>query len=142
MLLMSAARKNVEDQMSEQSRQIIASKGISAGRDDWASIATEVAQKVFESRTEHGNRRVDIGRGAFMSQDEINRIAAKNVLPIIQRIDRQAEAHHQSTREAKAHELELLLEHENDKRGREIQHQRKLETEADIRKSRAYSSRD
>ncbi|KAF8539636.1 hypothetical protein BDD12DRAFT_805134 [Trichophaea hybrida] len=98
LLLMSTARKNVQTRLSEQDRQIAKSR---ASRKDWLPKATEIAQRQSDQRMQrtqnHG--KVDIGGGKYMTQEEIDRIAERNVRPVIDDINERAEEHHQLKRE-------------------------------------------
>ena len=89
---MTVARRNVEDRMSQQDRQIANSKGL-VPRTDWEKTATEIAQKQSDARLQHpGHGKIDIGGGAYMTQDEIDAIATRNVQPVINDLREQAAA--------------------------------------------------
>ncbi|KAF8245327.1 hypothetical protein K440DRAFT_407545 [Wilcoxina mikolae CBS 423.85] len=112
LLLMSTARKNVQTRLSEQDRQIAESRAL---RKDWLPKATEIAQRQSDQRMQrtqnHG--KVDIGGGKYMTQEEIDRIAKRNVRPVIDDINERAEEHHQlkrERREEKAREMARRLD--------------------------------
>lgn len=117
LLLMSTARKNVQSRLSEQDRQMADSRGIYY-REDWHQKATEIAQSKHDQR-EAPPEGVDIGGGAFMSQEEINAIAERKVKPVIDDMNEKSGEYHQSRkdrREAKARELATKLNRDKEKR--------------------------
>jgi len=98
LLLMSTARKNVQTRLSEQDRQIAESRVM---RKDWLPKATEIAQRQSDQRMQHtqNHGKVAIGGGAYMTQEEIDMIAERNVRPVIDDINERAGEHHQLKRE-------------------------------------------
>jgi hypothetical protein len=96
---MNAAKKNVQTRLSLQDQQIAERKGIVCS-DEWNSRATEVAQRRLEQSKRHLGQ-VDIGGGAYMDRAEIDRIAERNVRPVIEDIDERAGEHRQLQQEKK-----------------------------------------
>ena len=96
LLLMSAARKNVQARMDEQDRRIAESRLMRA---DWLSKATSIARRQADQRRADQRRAdstgVPLGGGAYMAQEELYRIAERNVRPVIDDINQRAGEHHQ-----------------------------------------------
>ncbi|KAI5850004.1 hypothetical protein BZA05DRAFT_400576 [Tricharina praecox] len=99
LLLMTAAKKNVQARLSLQDRQIAERKGIVCS-DEWASRATEIAQRRLEQPRRPPGQ-VDIGGGAYMDKEELERIAERNVRPVIEDLNERAGEHRQLKQEKK-----------------------------------------
>jgi hypothetical protein len=109
LLLMDTARKNVQSRLSEQDRQIAGRKGI-VYREDWANKATEIAQRqsdqrVTDQRVTDRPGRIDIGGGGYISEDELNKIAERNVRPVLDEINERSREIHRQQREKRTQEM-------------------------------------
>ncbi|KAI5779492.1 hypothetical protein EDC01DRAFT_670325 [Geopyxis carbonaria] len=134
LLLMTVARRNVKNSMSQQDRQIRERQGI-IRREDWEPVANRIAQKKSDKRLEnHG--RISIGGGAYMSQGEIDAIAARNVRPVLDEINQKAYEHHEVKLDASARELEERLDRENEQRVAAFRESQERQTEAEIKRSK------
>jgi len=110
LVLMNAAKKNVQARLSLQDQQIAERKGIVCSG-EWTSRATEIAQRKLEQPKRHPGQ-VDIGGGAYMDQAEIDRIAERNVRPVIAAIDERADGRRrlqQEKKEAKAQDRDRRM---------------------------------
>lgn len=131
LLLMTVARRNVQDRMSAQDRQIAESRGL-VSREDWNKVATEIAQRESDARQErHG--KIDIGGGLYMSQDEIDVIAARNVQPVIDDLHERQAADIEQRRAAAAAAEEKRLDRESEKRSAAFLRAQEKEMEAELK---------
>ena len=94
LLLMSTARRNVQACMDEQDRRIAESRFMRA---DWLSKATGIARRQADQRRAD-SAGVPLGGGAYMTQEELYRVAERNVRPVIDDINQRAGEHHQLRR--------------------------------------------
>ncbi|KAI0123113.1 hypothetical protein BJ170DRAFT_126437 [Xylariales sp. AK1849] len=125
--LLAAAQRNVQARLKGMDDKISAETGmvLPSTKSDWETKAQATAQSRSDNRlSKHG--KVDIGAGKFMTQEEINEIAARRVQPTLDEITEKAELEH-------ARQTELRLDAEAKKEAREIEKTREREV-ADITK--------
>lgn len=133
-LLMSAAQRNVQAKLSGIDKQVADSRGL-ARREDWEPRVTQIAQADSEKRTEnHG--KISIGGGAYMAPEEIDVIAQRNVQPLLEDINRRANAEKARRDSERARELEDHLDIEESKRVQALHEAREGETREDIRRAK------
>ncbi|KAG9241855.1 hypothetical protein BJ878DRAFT_518577 [Calycina marina] len=91
--LIAAAQRNVTKQLHGMDEKMFAETGHVAPSllNEWELKAHAAAQKKSESRMENFGR-VDIGGGKFVNQSAVNLAAARNVQPVLDEINRKAEA--------------------------------------------------
>lgn len=128
--LLAVAQKNVQARMKGIDDKISAETGMvppsSSTSKNWEAKAHAAAQSRSEDRmTHHG--KVDIGAGKFMTQEEIDAIAAANVKPTLDEINEKAEKEH-------ARLTELRLEAEAKKEAHEREKAREREVAAVAKK--------
>lgn len=133
-LLMSVAQRNAQAKLSGIDKQVADSRGL-ARREDWEPRATQIAQAEAEKRTEnHG--KISIGGGAYMAPEEIDAIAQRNVQPLLEDINRRANAEKARIDSERARELEEHLDIEESRRVQALNQARERETREDIRRAR------
>jgi hypothetical protein len=90
--LLAAAQRNVQAQMKGIDDKITKETGMvpPSTHDQWEGKAYATAQLRSQDRMrEHG--KIDIGAGKFMSQAEVDEIAARRVQPVLDEINEKAE---------------------------------------------------
>lgn len=125
--LLAAAQRNVQAQMKGMDDKISARTGMvpPSTSTNWEAKAQSAAQSRSENRmTHHG--KIDIGGGKYMTQEEINAIAAQKVQPTLDEINVRAETE-------LARQAELKLDAEAKKEAHEREKAREKEI-ADIEK--------
>lgn len=133
-LLMSAAQRNVQARLSGIDKQVAESRGL-VRRESWDTKSIGIAQAGSDKRMErHG--KVDIGGGVYMTPGEIDAIAEKNIQPVLDEIDRGAEAGRARLEAGSARELGMHLDIEESKRVKELQQARERETREDTKKAK------
>lgn len=133
-LLMSTAQRNVQARLSGIDKQVAESRGL-VRRGSSNTKPLEIAQACSDKRMEHYGK-VDIGGGAYMTPREIDAIAEKNVQPVLDEINRGAEAERARLKAGGARELGTQLDAEESKRVQELQQAREKETREDIKKAK------
>lgn len=133
-LLMSTAQQNVQARMSRIDKQVAESRGL-VRREDWDAKAIEVAQAGSDKRMEYHGK-VSIGGGAYMTPGEIDAIAEKNVQPVLDEINRNAEAERARLQAERVRELEVRLDDEESKRVQDLQRTREREIREDIKRAK------
>ncbi|ETS80364.1 hypothetical protein PFICI_07893 [Pestalotiopsis fici W106-1] len=126
--LLAVAQKNVQARMKGIDDKISAETGMvpPSTTKKWEAKAHATAQSRSDDRmTHHG--KVDIGAGKFMSQEEIDAIAAANVKPTLDEINEKAE-------KEQARLTELRLEAEAKKEAHEREKARDREVAAVAKK--------
>jgi len=122
--LLAAAQRNVQarlkgmdDEVSAKTGMVPASSGTS-----WEAKAQAAAQSRSDNRmTHHG--KIDIGAGKYMTQEEIDAIAAQKVQPTLDEINDKAE-------KERVRQAELRLEAERKKEAQEKEKAREREIAA------------
>ncbi|KAF7533903.1 hypothetical protein G7054_g6671 [Neopestalotiopsis clavispora] len=126
--LLAVAQKNVQARMKGIDDKISAETGMvpPSSAKNWEAKAHATAQSRSQDRmTHHG--KIDIGAGKFMSQEEIDAIAAANVKPTLDEINEKAE-------KEQARQTELRLEAEAKKEAHEREKAREREVAAVAKK--------
>ncbi|CAZ86489.1 unnamed protein product [Tuber melanosporum] len=124
-LLMAAAQRNVQAQMSGLDRQIADSKGL-VRREDWEARARELAQASHDKR-QHQNQ---------------DAIAARNVRPVLDEMTRKAEAERARVSAEKTRAAEERMELEEKKRLQEVWREREKETQEELRRAQAMGKEE
>ena len=94
--LLAAAQRNVKAQLQGMDQKLLDEKGAvpPSKAEGWHSKAHKAAQ--MRLNTAHGasasSDQVDIGGGKFMDREEVDRIAAKKVQPLLDEINEKADA--------------------------------------------------
>lgn len=121
--LLAAAQRNVQARLKGMDDKISAETGMappSSSTTNWEAKAHAAAQTRSDNRmTHHG--KIDIGAGKFMSQEEIDAIAAAKVQPTLEEINEKAEKEH-----ARRTELRLEAEAKKEAEEREKARQREI----------------
>ncbi|KAI1498564.1 hypothetical protein F5X99DRAFT_320320 [Biscogniauxia marginata] len=135
--LLAAAQRNVHEQLKGMDERITAETGMipASTLTQWELKAHAAAQ--FR-RSESGGRQdgmVDIGAGKYISQDDINAIAARRVQPILDEINERAEREY-------ARQTELRLEMEKKKEEQEIDKFRQKEIQDITKKLREQDKQE
>lgn len=133
-LLMSAAQRNVQARMSGIDKQVAESRGL-VHREDWNAKAVEIAQAGSDKRMKHHGK-VSIGGGAYMTPEEIDAIAERNVQPVLNEINRNTEAERARLEAERARELEMQLDIGESRRVQDLQRTREKETREDIKRAK------
>jgi hypothetical protein len=110
-LLMETAKKNVEARLSEQDREIAERRRL-VYREEWARLAVRQAEEEVKDFDTH----IDIGGGAHITEEELRRVAERNVQPLLQEMDQRSEEHRQQQREKKEQEMTRKLSKNKEKR--------------------------
>ncbi|KAA8905566.1 hypothetical protein FN846DRAFT_907391 [Sphaerosporella brunnea] len=108
LLLMNVARKNVEARLAEQDRLIAERRRIFL-QEEWAAQATRVAARQAEAEIRDTVRHIDIGGGAHFSEEELRRIAERNVKPVLEDLDKRSAEYHEQQRKKREQELARKL---------------------------------
>ncbi|RPA92186.1 hypothetical protein L873DRAFT_1831215 [Choiromyces venosus 120613-1] len=124
-LLMTAAQRNVQAQMSGLDRQIADSKGLVC-REDQEARAREMAQ-VGHDKRQHQNH---------------DAIAERNVRPVLDDMNRKAEAGRARVSAEKARAIEERIELEEKKRLQEVQRAWEKETQEEIKRAKAMEKQE
>ncbi|PWW76234.1 hypothetical protein C7212DRAFT_364067 [Tuber magnatum] len=140
-LLMAAAQRNVEAQMSGLDRQIADSKGL-VRREDWEARAREFAQAGHDKRQHQNHGTVSIGGGGYMTLEEIDAIAARNVRPVLDGMTRQAEAERARVSAEKAGSAGERMELEERERLQEVWRAQEEETQEELKRARAMGKEE
>ncbi|KAI0852237.1 hypothetical protein F5Y00DRAFT_227655 [Daldinia vernicosa] len=127
-VLLAAAQRNVHERLKGMDEKISAETGMvhPSTPTQWEMKAHAIAQAKAEQRLGQRHGQVDIGAGKYMSQDEIDAIAAARVKPVLDEINEKVE-------EEQARQTELRLEMERKKEEEEIEKARQKEIQ-DINK--------
>lgn len=136
-LLMSTAQRNVQARMSGIDKQVAESRGV-IRREDWDAKAIQVAQAGSDRRLKHHGK-ISIGGGAYMAPEEIEAIAERNVRPVLDEMDRKADAERAGIEAERAKDLEMQLDIEETKRVQNLQRTRERETHEDIKRAKGVS---
>ena len=124
--LLAVAQRNVKVQLQEMDDKVQSGKGgvPQVAMDDWGRKALVAAQARFDAGGHGGDAgKVDLGGGKLMDKSEVDRIAAKNVQPLLDEINLRAE-------EEKARQAEEKLEEERRKEAAETDRMREAEIQA------------
>jgi hypothetical protein len=118
--LLAAAQRNVKAQMEGMDQKLYEDTGrVRPSRlNDWEMKAHSAALLRVESGRNENEGKVDLGAGVFMTQEEVNAIAAKRIQPVLDDINRKAEAERERQLAAKLEE-EHRKEHAEVEKGRE-----------------------
>ncbi|KAK4229831.1 hypothetical protein QBC38DRAFT_471155 [Podospora fimiseda] len=122
--LLAAAQRNVQAQLHDMDEKLQAESGRvpQSTMGEWERKALVAAQTRFDVISNANSRKVDIGGGKFMDQEEVNRIAAKKVQPLLDEINQRAEQEHERQEREKLEEEKRKLDAEREKqRQREIE---------------------
>ncbi|XDG02047.1 hypothetical protein ABKA04_001662 [Annulohypoxylon sp. FPYF3050] len=120
--LLAAAQRNVHQRLKGIDEKIAAETGMMppSTMTQWEIKAHAIAQAESEQRASQANRKVDIGAGKFMEQEDIDAIAAARVKPVLDEINEKVD-------EERARQTELRLEMEKKKEEEEIEKARQKE---------------
>lgn len=120
--LLAAAQRNVKAQMEGMDQKMYEATGrVPPSRlNEWEVKAHSAALLRVGAATNENEGKIDLGAGQFMTQEEINVIAAKRVQPILDDINRKAEAERER-------QLAAKLDEEHRKEGAEIEKSREKE---------------
>ncbi|TQV99092.1 hypothetical protein V2A60_004585 [Cordyceps javanica] len=90
--LLAAAQRNVKARLQGMDEKVYNDTGKrnSTMLTDWEMKAQQAAQARSDTRTENKGK-IDIGGGKYMTQEEINAIAAKRLQPVLDDINEKAE---------------------------------------------------
>ncbi|CAJ2507855.1 Uu.00g090410.m01.CDS01 [Anthostomella pinea] len=121
-VLLAAARRNVQARMKGMDDKISAETGMvpASTLTRWETKAHAAAQSRSNERASQHQGKINIGAGKYMSQEEIDAIAASRVQPVLDEINEKAENEH-------ARQTELRLEMEKKKEEQEVEKARKKE---------------
>ncbi|KAI0840226.1 hypothetical protein F5Y06DRAFT_263985 [Hypoxylon sp. FL0890] len=121
-VLLAAAQKNVHDRLKGMDEKIAAETGMvpPSTKTQWEIKAHALAQAKHEQRFSQAHKKIDIGAGKFMDQEEIDAIAAARVKPVLDEINEKVE-------EEYARQTEQRLEMEKKKEEEEIEKARQKE---------------
>ncbi|KAI1410946.1 hypothetical protein F5Y13DRAFT_166639 [Hypoxylon sp. FL1857] len=121
-ILLAAAQRNVHERLKGMDEKIAAETGMvpPSTKTQWEIKAHALAQLKNEQRLSQAHRKVDIGAGKFMDQEEIDAIAAARVKPVLDEINEKVE-------EEYARQTEQRLEMERKKEEEEIEKARQKE---------------
>ncbi|OTB16879.1 hypothetical protein K445DRAFT_10426 [Daldinia sp. EC12] len=121
-VLLAAAQRNVHERLKGMDERISAETGMvhPSSPTQWEMKAHAIAQAKAEQRLGRGHGKIDIGAGKYMSQDDIDAIAAARVKPVLDEINEKIE-------EEQARQTELRLEMEKKKEEEEIEKARQKE---------------
>ncbi|KAI1096883.1 hypothetical protein F5B19DRAFT_488089 [Rostrohypoxylon terebratum] len=121
-VLLAAAQRNVHQRLKGIDERIAAETGMMppSTLTQWEIKAHAAAQAESEKRVNQANRKVDIGAGKFMEQEDIDAIAAARVKPVLDEINEKVD-------EERARQTELRLEMEKKKEEEEIEKARQKE---------------
>ncbi|KAI0129304.1 hypothetical protein F4776DRAFT_164752 [Hypoxylon sp. NC0597] len=121
-ILLAAAQRNVHERLKGMDEKIAAETGMvpPSTKTQWEIKAHALAQAKNEQRLSQARRKVDIGAGKFMDQEEIDAIAAARVKPVLDEINEKVE-------EEYARRTEQRLEMEKKKEEEEIEKARQKE---------------
>ncbi|KAH8714963.1 hypothetical protein HC256_003836 [Beauveria bassiana] len=103
--LLAAAQRNVKARLQGMDEKVYNETGKrhSTMFTGWEMKAQQAAQSRSDTRTQnHG--KIDIGGGKFMTQEEVNAIAAKRLQPVLDDINEKAEAERERLATLKAEE--------------------------------------
>lgn len=103
--LLAAAQRNVKARLQGMDEKVYQETGRrnSSMLSDWELKAQQAAQAKSAARTENQGK-IDIGGGKFMTQEEINAIAAKRLQPVLDDINEKAEIERERLATLKAEE--------------------------------------
>jgi len=122
--LLAAAQRNVKAQMEGMDQRLYEDTGrVRPSRlNDWEMKAHSAALLKVDSGRDPNEGKIDLGAGVFMTQEEVNAIAAKRIQPVLDDIDRKAEAERERQLAAKLDEEHRQEELEREKgREKEVQ---------------------
>ncbi|OIW30247.1 hypothetical protein CONLIGDRAFT_360269 [Coniochaeta ligniaria NRRL 30616] len=122
--LLAAAQRNVKAQMEGMDQKLYENTGrVPPSRlNDWEMKAHSAALMRVEVDRDVNEGKIDLGAGVFMTQEEVNAIAAKRIQPVLDDINRKAEAERERQLTVKLDEEHRKEEAEREKgRDREIQ---------------------
>ncbi|KAI9663513.1 MAG: hypothetical protein M1831_002522 [Alyxoria varia] len=125
--LKSAAEKAVHERMQKLDKQVFEETGkvTPAMMEEWEAKARAKANAESEARLEHHGM-VDIGGGKFMTQTELESIAASRMQPTLEEIGVNAERQ-------RARDEEIRLDQEERKRQAAKEKEREKETKAELK---------
>lgn len=121
--LLAAAQRNVKAQMEGMDQKMFENTGrVPPSRlNDWEMKAHSAALLRIESGRNENEGKIDLGAGVYMTQEEVNAIAAKRIQPVLDDINRKAEAERERQLTAKLDEEHRKEEVEREKgRDKEI----------------------
>ncbi|KAI1075214.1 hypothetical protein F5B20DRAFT_390965 [Whalleya microplaca] len=121
--LFAAAQRNVHLQLKGMDEKISAETGMAppSTLTQWELKAHAAAQARSDDRVAQRQSKINVG-GKWMTQEEINEIAARRVQPVLDEINEKAEQEH-------ARQTELRLEAERQKEQRELEKARDKEVQ-------------
>lgn len=122
--LLAAAQRNVRAQMEGMDLRLYEDTGRSppSRLNDWEMKAHSAALLRIESGRSANAGKIDLGAGAFMTQEEVNAIAAKRMQPVLDDINQKAEEERERQLAAKLEEEHRKEQAEAEKaRDKEIQ---------------------
>ncbi|KAK3378041.1 hypothetical protein B0H63DRAFT_234283 [Podospora didyma] len=139
--LLAAAQRNVKAQMKTMDDKLQAETGRigSSNMGDWEVKAHAAAQARFDASRIESSRKIDIGGGKFMDKDEVDKIAAQRIQPLLDEINEKAEREREKIALLKLEEEKKKEEAERLKmREREVQeiHRKLKEQQKDDEKAR------
>lgn len=120
--LLAAAQRNVKAQMEGMDQRLYEESGrVPPSRlNDWEMKAHSAALLRVESGRNTNVGKVDLGAGVFMTQEEVNAIAAKRMQPVLDDITQKAE-------EERERQLAMKLDEEHRKEQAEAEKAREKE---------------
>ncbi|KAK3995636.1 hypothetical protein QBC44DRAFT_20623 [Cladorrhinum sp. PSN332] len=91
--LLAVAQRNVQAQLHDMDEKLQAEGGRVplSTMGEWERKALVAARTRFDVISNENSRKVNIGGGKFMDQEEVNQIAAKRVQPLLNEINQRAE---------------------------------------------------
>ncbi|KAL7276862.1 Eisosome assembly protein [Rhizina undulata] len=139
LMLMAAAQRNVRDQMSSLDEQIADSRGL-IRKKEWEKRAAELAQAASDRRLQNYGK-IYIGGGGHVTPEALQAIARRNVLPVLEDVDRRAEAGRTKIEAEKAAALEKKLDLEEEKRVRALHMAWERESQEVIKRARELQAK-
>ncbi|TGZ84520.1 hypothetical protein EX30DRAFT_360565 [Ascodesmis nigricans] len=142
LLLMTVAKRNVQQRMVRQDQEISEKKGI-IHRKDWDDIARNIAEKKLEAmmQSPESDSKVDIGGGRYVFREDVNKAAEKNVRPVLDEIDREATEKRWAEEELKEKHLAEKKDKENQKRVAALRKAQEKETKKELKKTKALEKK-
>ncbi|KAI0012854.1 hypothetical protein F4779DRAFT_625725 [Xylariaceae sp. FL0662B] len=136
-ILLAAAQRNVHMQLKGMDEKISAETGMvpPSTPTQWELKAHAAAQAHSDDRVAQRHDKIDIGAGKYMTQEDINQIAARRVQPILDEINEKAEQEH-------AKQTELRLEMEQKKEQQELEKTRQKEIRDIQRKTKEQEKQE
>ncbi|EAQ85961.1 hypothetical protein CHGG_07214 [Chaetomium globosum CBS 148.51] len=122
--LLAAAQRNVRAQLQQMDKKVQSDTGRvpQVTMDDWGRKALVAAQSRSASTAHENAGKVDIGGGKFVDRAEVEKVAAKNVQPLLDEINELAEEE-----KARLEEERLDEERRKEKAERERMREREIQ---------------